>query len=302
MQINHSTEIKLLLKKYLNDCKEDILIISAFVKKDTLIWIDKNLIHLKRKKLLVRFQRADILHGATDFEIIDYCIKNGWEIKFDLRLHSKVYVFDKSKFILGSANATGSGLSLIKNANIESVVSGHLSDQEYINICQIFVNGNTFTRELIELMEIDLLQENRHVASIASVWNENIILNITKPREIVLLKEDLLTSESPMNLTQQDIILLNLKHSEISIEETRMHFLSSKIYNWLLLKLSENDNNLYFGELSSLLHESIALNEKVYRKDIKIYLSNLINWICHLGISEIAIDRPNHSQRIRLNI
>lgn len=305
MQITHSTEIKPLINGYLLNCKEELLIISAFVKLDTLIWIDQHLLHLKRKQILVRFRKSDILFGATDFGVIEYCLKNNWEVKFDIKLHSKIYVFDKIKFILGSANLTGSGLSLYKNSNIESVVSGSLSYVEYEKIYSIFLNGISFSAEIIEAMnkEMQTIDSSIKVNSIG--WTHEVILKSAKPKEIILFKEDCLTSQYPNDLTKQDMHLLGLDPNEGSFSEMstlKSNFLNLKIYDWLKLKLVESDNTLYFGRVSQLLHENIALNERVYRKDIKFYVENLINWIIYLEISEIKIDRPNYSQRIRIDI
>ena len=69
----------------LKNCEDELLILSAYVKLETLKWIDKNINRLKRKCLLVRFQKSDLIFGATDFEIVRYCNENGWEIKFDLK-------------------------------------------------------------------------------------------------------------------------------------------------------------------------------------------------------------------------
>lgn len=306
MEIIHSADIKAIIKKQSLSCKEELLIISAFVKLDTLIWIDEYLENLKIKRILVRFRKSDILCGATDFEIITYCLKNNWEIKFDYMLHSKIFVFDKKNFILGSANLTKSGLSLIENANIESVVSGALKDEDYKKIYSIFSNGNSFSKDIIEIMSEELQWAN-NVSPSKKVdeWSNRLELELLAPNEIILFKEDLLTSENPNKLTKEDKYLMDIKvegECLTSISDVRAQFVNSKIYSWLKLKLSESDNILYYGELSQILHNNIALNERIHRKEIKFYLTNLLNWINELEIQEIIIDRPNHSQRIRLVI
>lgn len=303
MQIIHSSDIKLLIYESLLETKNELLIISAFVKLDTLIWIDKHLIHLKRKRLLVRFRKSDLLFGATDFEIIKYCLENNWEIKFDMRLHSKIFIFDNNKFILGSANLTNSGLSLIKNSNIESVVSGILNVEDYKKIVSMYINGSVFSTELIEVMDKELqdLPKSLEVNSIG--WTNEVLLKLTEPKEIFLFKEDLITSKSPGNLTEHDIHLLGLDIKEAYLTDIlKSKFMDLKVYNWLKYKLAESNNILYFGKLTEMLHKNIAINELIYRKDVKYYLENLINWIIELEISEIVVDRPNHSQRIRKNI
>ena len=58
---------------------------------------------------------------------------------------------------------------------------------------------------------------------------------------------------------------------------------------------------MYFGELSARLHNVVVADPKPYRKDIKQMLANLLRLIEELEMEEIVIDRPNYSQRIRLN-
>lgn len=64
--------------------------------------------------------------------------------------------------------------------------------------------------------------------------------------------------------------------------------------------MKECDGEIYFGELSTLLHEAIVEDPKPYRKDIKRLLANQIKWLETLGIEDIVIDRPHYSQRLRL--
>lgn len=73
-------------------------------------------------------------------------------------------------------------------------------------------------------------------------------------------------------------------------------------YRWLKSVLEQKGNKeIYFGELSRLIHDVIINDSKLYRKEVKELQANLLNWIIELNIDEIQIDRPKHSQRIRLS-
>ena len=69
---------------------------------------------------------------------------------------------------------------------------------------------------------------------------------------------------------------------------------------WLLGTLQKNKGCMYFGELSSCLHNSVVSDPKPYRKEIKVMLAKLLQLIEELEMDEIVIDRPNYSQRIKL--
>lgn len=65
--------------------------------------------------------------------------------------------------------------------------------------------------------------------------------------------------------------------------------------------LTKHENHeLYFGEASVLLHNVLLNDPKPYRKEVKELLGNLLRWIEILKYEEICVDRPKHSQRIRL--
>ena len=78
----------------------------------------------------------------------------------------------------------------------------------------------------------------------------------------------------------------------------KSHFIDSKVFKWLK---STIDKEMYFAELTQLLHTAIIDDPKPYRKEVKELLNNLLNWIISLDIDEFIIDKPNHSVRIKPN-
>ena len=71
-----NNEVEKELEKNLPECINDVNIISAFCKVSTLAFIDSLIKPGVKKRLLVRFLPSDILSGATDKEIFNYCINN----------------------------------------------------------------------------------------------------------------------------------------------------------------------------------------------------------------------------------
>ena len=74
----------------------------------------------------------------------------------------------------------------------------------------------------------------------------------------------------------------------------------SNAYLWLLKLVKDNDGEMYFGAVTEKLHNALVTDPKPYRRDVKQMLANLLDLIEKLGMEEVVIDRPNHSQRIRL--
>ena len=75
---------------------------------------------------------------------------------------------------------------------------------------------------------------------------------------------------------------------------------SAKCYLWLLnLVKNQSPQEMYFGAATAALHNALLNEPKPYRKEVKQLLSNLLTWIDELEVSELLVDRPNHSQRVR---
>ncbi len=89
---------------------------------------------------------------------------------------------------------------------------------------------------------------------------------------------------------------------DINEDILRKCFLETRIWQWLKHKLDTTLNReMYYGQLSAELHNSFLDDPKPYRKDVKGLLTNLLNWSAILCYDFVTIDRPNHSQRIRIN-
>jgi hypothetical protein len=295
-EIFHTDDIKTALNRELSVCTHEIKMLSAFAKVSALKYIDSKILNTKvKKKLLVRFRLEDILQKSTDFEIYQYCLLNGWELFINFDLHSKLFVFDNNRFMLGSANLTLSGLGLKSNPNIESVYCGNINSFQDKRIDEFFIESILVDETIIKNMkhQIDSLESQQITFP---GWNKDITQNFNQNNDNLWMS-DFLQSISPFDMYSCDLSLLGLGRTEITnLDLVRNKFKKLKIYRWLQ---SNVDSEMYFGEVTSRLHTAIIDSASPYRKDIKQLLSNLYNWIEELEIDEFYIDRPKHSQRIR---
>ena len=129
--IIHTKDIFPFLELELLNIERQLIIVSAFVKIEALKRIDQCINTDIEKIILVRFRKMDLISKVTDLDLFDYCKNNGWKMYFNLDLHSKIFVFDKQKFFIGSSNVTLSGLGISDNPNIESGVSGTFEQDDY---------------------------------------------------------------------------------------------------------------------------------------------------------------------------
>jgi len=95
--------------------------------------------------------------------------------------------------------------------------------------------------------------------------------------------------------------LFGLENKNIDLIKINESFVNSKVYKWLLNVLNkENNKEIYFGNLSNIIHNSLLDDPRPYRKDVKELQRNLFDFLKNLKLDEIQLDQPNFSQRIRL--
>lgn len=93
-------------------------------------------------------------------------------------------------------------------------------------------------------------------------------------------------------------------HSEepppVSDVELEQNFATGKCVAWLREKLQKKGGELYFGELTSDLHNSLLEDPLPYRTEVKRLVENLINWVVVLLPAEFGSDTPQRSRRLYL--
>lgn len=300
MSILVSKEILNAIYSELSSAQKSVQMISAFCKLDAL----KNLeFHINpcvlEKKILVRFRLSDLISGATDFKILEYCLSNGWKVFIRFDLHAKTYIVDNSRGIIGSANMTASGLELKNYGNYEMASFVKVEKDDIHKIESLFENSIKVTDEIIRIMRMQYEEAKENGKNVeSSEWSDDI-KNLAQPKVNTLFSYDLPETDRTNFSYGEKITFLDVVYDG-NIENIRNAFLSSNCYKWLINVLQKNDGCLYFGELSQKLHDSIVSDPKPYRKDVKLLLSNFLSWIQKFDIVNVVVDRPNHSQRVRL--
>lgn len=297
MSILFSNEILDSVKKELTNASESVQIITAYCKESSLIHLNKCISSsVLEKKLLVRFRMDDVVKGSTDFSILDYAISQGWKVYIRFDLHAKTYIVDKKRGLIGSANATNSGLSIGMSGNMEMATLVDIEPQDIAKVERLY-------NDAIEVDDAILDQLKKQISGISAgekkttyMWDSSIT-NLFTPKVETLFSYEL-PDES--TLTDGEYVAFLDETFTGDKDKLRELFRWSNIYIWLLQILKDSDGEIYFGELSAKLHNALVSDPKPYRKDVKIRLANLLSLIEEFEMEEITIDRPNYSQRIRL--
>jgi HKD family nuclease len=288
----------------IQNATDSIQIISAFCKTNTVkSLIDDNICReLTSKKLLVRFRLSDILAGACDIDLYDYCKDNGWDLYIRFDLHAKTYIFDKKRCIVGSSNLTNSGLGIGKEGNAEFSACADVEDSDIEKIDFLFNHSLKVDDNLFDRMKDEFEKAKQSLVPDMNVttkrWSTKIYEK-SAPCLDVLFSYSFPKTNQPILDDRDSIDFLDCSFPA-SIKTIKDCFLCSNCYLWLKKVLSENNGCLYFGALAELLHNTLFSDPKPYRKDVKEYLANLLSWIEFFEIDTIKIDRPNYSQRVQL--
>ena len=283
----------------ISNATEDLQVVSAFCKKDAVKFIDDNIKHvLKSKKLLVRFLPGDIINGATDLDLYEYCKLNGWELYIRFDLHAKTYIFDKKRYILGSGNLTSRGLGLNCLGNYELADFSQIEGDDLKKINSLFSSAILMTDELYSLMKSDIEKFPKVSATeVKSLnWNKYVTDKFVPDTSV------LFTYDFPQVLAPSSEVgeyeFLELSGS-VDKEKIKQEFRWSKAFLWLYKTVNAKESKeCYFGELSEKLHNSLINDPKPYRKEVKVLLANLLGWIEYFNFDFIKVDRPNYSQRV----
>jgi len=249
------------------------------------------------KKLLVRFRMDDILKGSTDFSILEYGIQTGWKVYVRFDLHAKTYIVDNKRGLVGSANATNSGLSIGKNGNMEMATLVDIEPKDIERVKKLFDDAILIGDELLEKMkeQLETVKSNGQKVENHS-WDASIITMFNPHIETLFSYE--LPEDFSLEIGEYFSFLDET--FEGNMDKFKESFRWSNAYLWLMTTLQENEGCLYFGALSEKLHNAMISDPKPYRRDVKQMLANLLTLIQELQMEEIVVDRPNYSQRVRL--
>lgn len=300
MSLIFSDEIKKQLANELACTKTHLHIISAYCKYNALEFIQSHISHLSlSKKMMVRFAFNDILSGASDLHIYEFCKSHGWQLYVRFDLHAKTYIFDKIRCIAGSANLTSRGIGIVDKPNYEIAMLSEISNGEMKRVEGLFNSAILVNDELYSMMMSCLESQTSGVNSKYDDWSDDILI-LFKPQIKVLFTYEFPNCDSLSELREDSLDFLGLSPG-CSKKQIKSAFATSNIYSWLIDKLKTYPNNeMYFGTLSTELHNVIINEPRPYRKEVKNLQSNMLNWIIELNMNEVVIDRPSHSQRIRL--
>jgi hypothetical protein len=87
---------------------------------------------------------------------------------------------------------------------------------------------------------------------------------------------------------------LKIRHNNLTDEYLRRQFLRSRVYKWIDEKLNEH-GSMSFGHVSSVLHGELADDPTPFRREVKIVVSSLFEWLEFVDLGAIKMVMHNHT-------
>lgn len=297
-----------LLGTSLKNAKKSVIILSAYVTEVGVKWMQEQISSSLKCIIIARWDKGDLAQGSSDLNSYELAKNRNWEFKILKDLHAKVMLVDDKDLFIGSPNLTGHGMSLVPASNKEVGINLEATKND-IDIILNLVN------QAIEVDQ-DLFDEIKK-------WKKKLPIINKQPYPDFpdSIKEKLKESfdklwvhnfpwcspEELLNLRKEnkninhDLELFGLSKSNINEKNLKEAFENSKIFLWLLNYLKKiEEHEIYFGNLSSVIHQSLLDDPKPYRKEIKDLQINLYSFLKRFNFKKIIIDKPNISERIKL--
>jgi len=302
-----------LLGNALENSTKSVIILSAYVKIVGVKWLKEKIGEKNIKCTIVtRWNNGDIAQGSSDLECYHLAKTNGWAFKVLQDLHAKVMLVDENVLFVGSPNLTGRGMSLVPVANEEIGIKVQALKED-LKIINQLVDAAALVDDKI-IKELEEWQKNLpkiekpKIPSFPKIVNDSFKEKFNKlwVNNFPWANIDYLlnNSEKKEDNIIHDLDLFGLTNiNKVDLEkELKESFLQSKIFNWLIEKLEAEENKeIYFGRLSSIIHDGLVDDPKPYRQDVKLLQANFYSYIKHFKPSNLDHSIPKtRSERLKL--
>lgn len=298
------------LGQSLEKANNEVIILSAFVKSIGINWLEEKLKNKNiRCTIISRWKKSDLAEGSSDLECYLLSKKNNWKFKVLKNLHAKIMLIDQKELFIGSPNLTGKGMYLIPVPNKEMGVKLEANDNDVKIITSLVDESILVDDEIFE----NLLKWKNSLPKIEKPSYPDFPKNIKDKFNEKYNKlwvhnfpwvtaEELLKASSINENIKHDLELFGLQKDNLEKNIIKKNLLNSKIFFWLINQIKKQENQeIYFGNLSSIIHNSLLDDPKPYRKNIKELQANLYSYIKYFLEDNIIIDVPyEKSERLRL--
>ncbi len=314
MTILFGPSFRIALRNRLAAVQESLVILSAYVKTAALEWLERELSGRDIKVIVVtRWQPQDLASGASDVDAYEVALRNGWMFAVSPRLHSKLFLFDDSHLLLGSANMTQKGLHLCVLGNDEAGVEAHPTPidlariENYLKDC-LWVTGSLYEEFKVAVASLPpppapMPTDFRWVPQIDQLLHH--IPTFLYVNEFFFSPPSRLIERSTNDAdVVHDLELLGIElplDNEGDLEAlVRERVPRTNVWRWLKQLVAASPNQVMrFGEVTARVHDALADDPKPYRKEVKGLVSILFDWAEWMHDEDLTVETYAYTRGIR---
>lgn len=297
-------EFRDLLQEQLNSATTEVIVLSAFLKENALKWIYENT-EVQKISVVTRWLAHDLIAKVSDLSCYRFCHENGIKFGISSGLHAKVYCID-GQVLVGSANATSSGLGLSSRHNDEFGVCVAAGKAEFSKLSDYLNSVTWVDDELFSLISQEFSRIPISVQTDIPNWSERVQAKLEKPNNYIWVHELPFNELSQLQANyneesstiDHDIELLGIDRGDFSVEQSVLAFRNSRAFSWCYNIVREG-GSLSFGEFTAKLHNAVLDDPTPYRREIKELTQVLFAW-AKLYPAVFEIKRPKYSEVIKL--
>ena len=291
----------------IENASNELVICSAFVKTQAIQHLLRDLSKDVRVTIVARWAKQDIVFGASDLEVYQWCQSKGYRFGINSKLHAKLYSIDQSLIFLGSANLTHRGLSIAGTGNVEigTCIDPTDTDMEkfrsFINDEVVWVDDDLY--QLLS-SEIDTSQDVDSDVS-GDVWSADVTAMLRKSTLHLWVSDLLFTSPKSLlspNFESAEIVhdfeLLNLNIDNFDANALKLGFMQTRLFQWLRDTAGIN-NAVRFGWLTNELHNALLDDATPYRSEIKEFVVIIFDWFKFMP-ETFEVTKFNVSETVRI--
>jgi hypothetical protein len=296
---------------------EELILLCAYVKTNQIVELNND---NKFQSIVVRWEIEDLLKGASDLSLYNYCKQNNIALFRNTRLHMKVLWDNNGKLISGSANFTNKGIGEIGNYNyelntlVESIEfedalylqkvirdSEYVDDQLYLEIEKSINDSEIETNNIIELPTVKKESDFFLISELPQADSPAILFD--------MLSQKNLLSEIEKQILIHDMILYDIVR-----QQNKSDFLSHLEYQFnnhpFIVEFKdavkhnhanrpERAGSMNFGAVRLWFAENTTTVPTPRPFELSEYIQVLYTWICYFD-DEFSWSVPGgHSQVIQ---
>lgn len=318
----HYTKLHEKVASAIRGANRSVELFSPYISVPTLEQLPLSSSNGKKVTIVTSWRLTDLMFGASDPKLFEFCRKNGIFLFVNQRLHLKSFLMDEKLLLTGSANLTLRGLGAADQHNHETLVEVGDAPEDYLLFLSKIKQESTLVTEALagqlekmffqglELPPMDQLKQLEEMQT-----RVDDLLAQTK-------RGAFLISELPMSRSIDDLfsVFMGDRKGDEQVQANARHDIANYDLSGLKLREAEEfrrilasrffshpfisalcgfiDKPRRFGEIKEWVQRNCTDVPVPSRRDLTGNVQVLYQWLVELGPDRFEVRRPQHTELI----